>query len=102
MGARMVWSPELGGYVPYRSEYMETSIPGVYVAGDASGIEEATTAILTGRVAGYSAAVRLLGPRRDLLEKREEALRLLREARRTPFSARVVRGLERVVVRVAQ
>jgi sarcosine oxidase subunit alpha len=102
MGARMVWSPELGGYVPYRSEYMETSIPGVYVAGDASGIEEATTAILTGRVAGYSAAVRLLGPRRNLLEKREEALRLLREARRTPFSARVVRGLERVIVRVAQ
>uniref|UniRef100_A0A7J3X6G8 FAD-binding protein n=1 Tax=Thermofilum pendens TaxID=2269 RepID=A0A7J3X6G8_THEPE len=101
MGARMVWSPELGGYVPYRDKYMETSVPGVYVAGDASGIEEATTAILTGRVAGYSAAVRLLGPRRDLLEKREEALMLLREARRTPFSSKVLRGLEKVVVHVA-
>uniref|UniRef100_A0A7C3SL29 FAD-binding protein n=1 Tax=Thermofilum pendens TaxID=2269 RepID=A0A7C3SL29_THEPE len=101
IGARMVWSPELGGYVPYRDEYMETSVPGVYVAGDASGIEEATTAILTGRVAGYSAALRLLGPRQDLLERREEALRLLREARRTPFSSKVLRGLEKVVVHVA-
>ncbi|MEM0094182.1 MAG: sarcosine oxidase subunit alpha, partial [Thermofilum sp.] len=99
MGAKMVWNPELGGYVPFRDENMETSIPGVYIAGDAGGIEEATTAILTGRIAGYSAALRLLGPRPDLLEKREEAARLLREVRRTPFSAKVIRGLERVMVR---
>ncbi len=98
MGARMVWSSELGGYVPYRTKYMETSIPGVYVAGDASGIEEATTAILTGRIAGYSAAIRLLGAREDLVSKREEAIRMLQETRGTPFSAKVVRGLERVVV----
>ncbi|MEM2274167.1 MAG: FAD-dependent oxidoreductase [Thermofilum sp.] len=99
MGAKMVWNPELGGYVPFRDENMETSIPGVYIAGDAGGIEEATTAILTGRIAGYSAALRLLGPRPDLLEKREEAARLLREVRRTPFSAKVIRGLERVIIR---
>jgi len=98
MGARMVWSSELGGYVPYRDRYMETSIPGVYVAGDASGIEEATTAILTGRVAGYSASIRLLGERGDLVARREEALRKLEETRGTPFSAKVLRGLGRVVV----
>lgn len=102
MGARMVWSSELGGYVPYRDEYMETSIPGVFVAGDSSGVEEATTAILTGRVAGYSAAIKVLGPREDLVAKREEALRLLRETRGTPFSAKVLRGLEKVVVRGAR
>ncbi|QOJ79416.1 FAD-dependent oxidoreductase [Infirmifilum lucidum] len=98
MGAKMIWSSELGGYVPYRTRYMETSIPGVYVAGDASGIEEATTAILTGRIAGYSAAIRLLGMREDIVSRREEAIRMLQETRGTPFSAKVVRGLERVVV----
>lgn len=98
MGAKMIWSPELGGYVPFRDENMETSIPGVYVAGDAGGIEEATTAILTGRIAGYSAALRLLGPRPELLEKRKEAARMLREVRSTPFSAKVIRGLEKVMI----
>ncbi|ABL78338.1 FAD-dependent oxidoreductase [Thermofilum pendens] len=100
MGARMTWSTELGGYVPYRDRYMETSIPGVYVAGDASGIEEATTALLTGRVAGLSAAIRILGERGELVEEREKALRMLDETRRTPFSARVVEGIRRVSVGV--
>lgn len=98
IGARMVWSSELGGYVPYRNEYMETSIPGVYVAGDASGIEEATTAMLTGRIAGLSAAIRLLGSRDDLVAKRQEAIHMLSEARRTPFSAKILRGISKVVL----
>jgi len=102
MGAKMVWSSELGGYVPYRNRYMETSIPGVFVAGDASGVEEATTALLTGRVAGLSAALRVLGPRGELVEERERALRLLGEVRGTQFSAKVIEGLRRVSVGVQE
>jgi succinate dehydrogenase/fumarate reductase flavoprotein subunit len=34
----------------------ETSIKGLYVAGDASGIEEASTAIIEGRIAGLAIA----------------------------------------------
>lgn len=98
MGAKMVWSSELGGYVPYRSKFMETSLPGVFIAGDASGIEEATTAILTGRIAGYSAAIKILGPRSDLLDKRNKVLELLDSARKTPFSAKVLRGVGKVVL----
>ncbi|MGC9147082.1 MAG: FAD-dependent oxidoreductase [Infirmifilum sp.] len=98
MGARMVWTSELGGYVPYRNKYMETSIPGVFVAGDASGIEEATTAILTGRIAGYSAAINILGPRDELLRKREEAMRELEAARMTPFSTKVLKGVGKVML----
>lgn len=100
MGAKMVWSSELGGYVPYRDRYMETSIPGVYVAGDASGIEEATTAILTGRVAGLSAAIRILGEDEALIRERERALKLLEMARETRFSQRIIKGLERVSLNV--
>jgi len=96
MGADVVWVPELGGPVPLRDRYMETSIPGVYVAGDAGGIEEATTAMLTGRIAGLSAAIRVLGPRPELVRRREEALGMLEECRRTRFSERVLRGLAKV------
>lgn len=92
MGAEMRWVPELGGLVPARNEYMETSIPGVYVAGDAGGIEEATTAILTGRIAGLSAAIYVLGQEDKLLREREEALRALESCRVTRFSERVRRG----------
>ena len=99
MGAKMMWVPELGGLVPLRDEYMETSIPGVYVAGDAGGIEEATTAIITGRIAGLSAAIRVLGPQPRLVEERERAIKMLEECRRTPFSSKILRGLAEVRVR---
>ncbi|MFZ2956287.1 MAG: FAD-dependent oxidoreductase [Candidatus Ozemobacteraceae bacterium] len=52
---RMVHVGELGGLVPLHDINMRTTNPRIYVAGDASGIEEATTAILGGRVAGARA-----------------------------------------------
>jgi sarcosine oxidase subunit alpha len=38
---------------------MQTSVKGVYVAGDASGIEEASTAMIEGKIAGLAAAIQL-------------------------------------------
>ncbi len=55
-GCEMAWISELGGYVPRRNEEMETSVEGVYVAGDAAGIEEASAAMMEGRLAGLAAA----------------------------------------------
>lgn len=51
--------PEAGGYVALHNEEMETSVKGIYVAGDSSGIEEASTAIIEGKIAGLSAAYSL-------------------------------------------
>jgi D-hydroxyproline dehydrogenase subunit alpha len=45
-----------GGYVPGRDESMQTSLPGVYMAGDGAGIGGAELSALEGQVAGYSAA----------------------------------------------
>ena len=39
---------------------MQTSVKGIYIAGDSSGIEEASTAMIEGQLAGISAA-KLLG-----------------------------------------
>ena len=49
-------NPKRGGQVPICNEYGETSIPGVFVAGDVSGIEEASSAMIEGRIAGIEAA----------------------------------------------
>jgi sarcosine oxidase subunit alpha len=58
-GCRMVYVPELGGSVAWHNENMQTNLCHVYLAGDVSGIEEASTAMLEGRVAGAHAAMTL-------------------------------------------
>ncbi|MBT2218389.1 FAD-dependent oxidoreductase [Virgibacillus dakarensis] len=47
---------ELGGYVPLHNERMETSLDGLYVAGNITGIEGAKVAIAQGETAGLTIA----------------------------------------------
>ena len=47
---------DAGGLVPVCNEYGETSIPGIFAAGDVSGIEEASSAMIEGHIAGLAAA----------------------------------------------
>lgn len=63
-GCEMLYVPQLCGHVPYRDRSMRTSNPDIWVAGDASGIEEASAAMVEGRIAGYSAA-KALGKKVD-------------------------------------
>ncbi len=56
------WDQARGGYVSIHDENYETTVPGIYVAGDVAGVEEASTAMEQGRIAGLS-AVHSLGYR---------------------------------------
>ena len=55
-GCKMEDSPKKGGQVPIVNEYGETSIEGIFAVGDVSGIEEASSAMIEGRMAGVCAA----------------------------------------------
>lgn len=44
-----------GGLVPVCDEFGETSIEGIFAAGDVAGIEEASSAMITGRIAANAA-----------------------------------------------
>lgn len=54
-GCQMI---DRGGLVPEINAEGETSISGIYAAGDVSGIEEASSAMIEGRIAGIAAACR--------------------------------------------
>lgn len=55
-GCRMSYARELGGFLPWHDRGMRTGVTGVYVAGDAAGVEEASIAMDEGRLAAVSAA----------------------------------------------
>lgn len=56
MGCEFAFVPGLGGHVPKHDLNMETTVPGVFIAGDISGVEEASTAMEEGRLAGTACA----------------------------------------------
>ncbi len=58
-GCSMEENPKKGGLVPVCDEYGETSIKGIFAAGDVSGIEEASSAMIGGKISGVSACYRL-------------------------------------------
>jgi NADPH-dependent 2,4-dienoyl-CoA reductase/sulfur reductase-like enzyme len=55
-GCRQIYVPELGGNMPAHDDYMRSSNESVYVVGDIAGVEEASTAMEEGRLAGLHAA----------------------------------------------
>lgn len=91
-GCPMKYVPALGGHVPLRDETMETLVPGVYVAGDASGVEEASSAMIEGKIAGLCAA-RSLGYDRNAEEQGAELLERLRTLRSGPVGQKIRQGL---------
>jgi thioredoxin reductase len=85
-GCDFTWIPQLGGHVPIHNENMETTIPGVYVAGDITGAEEASTAMEEGRLAGIAAA-EALGrlPREKAQEMKRDVWQRMNTLRTGPF-----------------
>ncbi|MCK4512356.1 FAD-dependent oxidoreductase, partial [bacterium] len=98
MGCRETYLAELGGPVAAHGPSLETSIPGVFIAGDASGVEEASTAMIEGRLAGLAAAELLSREidRDELKRLRSEAASSLKALRAGPFGAKAREGKEKM------
>lgn len=91
-GCKMKDTPT--GYVPECDNTCATSVPGIYVAGDVSGIEEASSAMIEGRIAGVAVS-KYLGfiSKQELDEKideLEQALQCLREGMFAPQNRGIV------------
>lgn len=55
-GCEMKMVHEFGGFVPKRTKNLQTSAEQIFIAGDVGGIEEASSAMVEGHIAGLSAA----------------------------------------------
>ncbi|MCL2497084.1 MAG: FAD-dependent oxidoreductase [Symbiobacteriaceae bacterium] len=95
-GCAMQYIAELGGYVALRDEGMQTSVPGIYVAGDAAGVEEASAAMVEGSLAGLSAALSLGYNSPADEELTAELRQQLDDLRAGPGGAKIRSGLEKL------
>lgn len=85
-GCRFKYIPALGGHVPWHDENMQTSLAGIYVAGDIAGIGEASIAIEEGRLAGIAIAESLGKiPAEKAFILKKDALGRLKEIQQGPF-----------------
>ena len=88
-GCALAFFPELGGRLPVHNEDMETTIDGIYVAGDTAGVEEASTAMEEGALAGIDMVQKLGHLSKDrAVRKREEIKQSLLTLRSGPFGYR--------------
>lgn len=81
-GCTLAYFSELGGHLPIHNENMETTVDGIYVAGDTAGVEEASTTMEEGRLAGIDMAQNL-----GYLSK-DKAARKKKEIRESLFALR--------------
>jgi len=85
-GCEFTFIPTLGGHVPKHDENTETTVSDLYVAGDIAGVEEASTAMEEGRLAGIAVAESLnLYPKAHAASLKEEVWNRLNALRTDPF-----------------
>lgn len=95
--AKLVYNGVLGGFVPVRDKQFRIA-PNTYIAGDCSSIEEATTAVLEGGIAGLYATRDLNKEESTLQGKIDEYTKALEEDRGSPFSEEIKSALGKITL----
>lgn len=98
LGCRMKYVPELSGSVPIRDFSLKTTNHHVYVAGDAAGVEEASSAMLEGTIAGISVAESIGVASQEQINKKKESIQFLDAMRLGAIGEKIRAGLQKVEV----
>lgn len=101
-GCEVKYVSELSGTVPIRDDNYETTVEGIFVAGDVSGVEEASSAMVEGYIAGLTAASKIGFEHENyeyLLNDYKEQLNSLRSG---PVGKHIRAGIEKVVRGLAE
>lgn len=95
MGCEMKYISELSGHVPLRDKNLMTSLDGIYVAGDVAGIEEASSAMVEGSLAGLCAAKSVGHIHPDFEALVEDCHKQLYDLRSGPEGEAIRKGLSK-------
>lgn len=96
-GCQMEYIPQLSGLVPVRKANYETSVENVFAAGDATGVEEASAAMVEGFLAGLCAAAKIGYKGSDFLDRKNDYLNQLENLRSGPAGQHILAGIELLV-----
>lgn len=97
IGCEMKFVKELGGLVPIRDRTYETTIDGIFVAGDVSGVEEASSAMVEGFIAGLYAAKKIGYEHKNFKELINNLNNQLDSLRNGPSGVKIRIGLKNVL-----
>lgn len=95
-GCAKMFVNELGGWTPIHNKNMETTVDKMYLAGDVSGIEEASTAMMEGKIAGADIAEREGKHPDEATKIKEQANQHLKTLRTSPFLEPVMEGKKKI------
>lgn len=95
-GCEMKYIPQLSGLVPVRNENYETSVENIFVAGDATGVEEASTAMVEGFLAGLCAAAKIGYKTDDFINRKNDYVKQLNNLRSGPAGKHILAGIEQI------
>jgi len=102
-GCPFAYLPALGGHVPLHNEKMQTPLPGLYVAGNITGIESAKVAMAQGRVAALAISAELGRlPEPDKLRQAMQHVQEIRRQALIQFHPEIEQGRSAVVQLFAQ
>ncbi|MFM1655235.1 NAD(P)/FAD-dependent oxidoreductase [Brevibacillus sp. B_LB10_24] len=74
LDCELAFRQQLGGWLPSYDMDLQTSVEGIFVAGNAAGVSSQAACLLTGMIAGISAAARVSQPssRQELAQRKQE------------------------------
>ena len=76
-GCEMRYVPQLSCLVPLRNENYETTVENVFAAGDATGVEEASAAMVEGFLAGLCAAAKIGYKTDDFINRKNDYVKMI-------------------------
>lgn len=96
-GCEMKYVPELGGLVPVRDQNYQSTKKNIFVAGDVSGVEEASSAMVEGYLAGLCAAKSIGYEHQDFDELSQEYMDQLNSLRSGAVGEKIRSGISKIV-----
>ncbi len=94
-GCESVYIKDLGGHIPLHSPEMETTQPGIFVAGNITGIESAKVAMAQGDLAGTAVAAKLGLVSCKLFDEAQENVTEARDNAVITFQQNIAEGREK-------